>query len=480
MILTLRERLLNTGLSAILSALLLVFAICVGINGIIALNFSQDLEYVESWHAYCSQQACANGQHIGPVDHPPYNVMPYPPVNYLITGALGKLFGGSLEDTRYAGRLLSLISLLASSVMVMLIVKSLGADTYSAFLAGSIFLAAVNFYGYVVSQRPDLLACLLNLVGLYTLIKWRLWIAAGVIFALALSTRHSYVTVPVLAVVFLLWNLEYRHFIRFVLALVLTLCLVSLVADWQMGHYWLQGLLLQNLHGGSIAQAIGFLGTAFNNPVSFPLFLGLASSLILCFLPRVLQGLVLCLVLSFILQTVAMTKRGAFINYLIEPITLGVILFGWFFWKISSEASLMRWRSFALAVLIAILMGQVIVLGIQTRHAGKSYDDKRNNILAAAAYVKEKKGRLLTDVSELYFVSGRDPSWQPLDMVRMTGTSVGSSERQLEQLLSIQYFEVVILDNVMRLGERALVQLKGHYKPQGVVGGYQVYLRSGE
>ena len=135
----------------------------------------------------------------------PYTISNYPPLYPLSMAPFVKLFGPSF----WAGRVISLLSTLASAAFLALIVYAHSQDRLAAVIAGLLFLAIPYVVGWSPLARVDMLALALSTAGLYVVARWpttwRGLIISALLLVAAIYTRQSYgLAAPLAAFVWLL------------------------------------------------------------------------------------------------------------------------------------------------------------------------------------------------------------------------------------------------------------------------------------
>src|SRR5512138_1754877 len=129
--------------------------------------FTMEIDPDEGWNAFFAEKALA-GRPLYRQPTPWLSVN-YPPLSFYAAGGLGRLLG----DTLLAGRSISIVSLLALSLMLSLIVSRLTRDRTASLFAGFLCLGSFAAFGtyYVGKNDPELPAHLLSFAafGLYLL-----------------------------------------------------------------------------------------------------------------------------------------------------------------------------------------------------------------------------------------------------------------------------------------------------------------------
>jgi MFS family permease len=134
----------------------LLVVMCLGIVAVtfgpIHRTFLQlPTDFNEGWNAYHSVIALSGGVLYPPVDS--FISTNYPPLSFYLVGFVGKLIG----DNIIAGRLISLVSLLAVSFNIYRLVHLLGGARFFAGFSSMLFLLYIgtNASGYVAMNDPQ-------------------------------------------------------------------------------------------------------------------------------------------------------------------------------------------------------------------------------------------------------------------------------------------------------------------------------------
>jgi hypothetical protein len=172
----------------------------------VVLPYPYELDYGEGivWQ---QMRDIARGEAYGPFGVLPAIVYHYPPV-YHLTSAL--LAGAFALDELLAGRLVSLLATLASSILVgRLAVDALGSSTHlrtrlvCGALAGLVFVTCMPVMRWAPLMRVDLLACAFGLSGLVLAIRALdrpvLIHVAALAFVLAVYTKQVSIAAPAAA-----------------------------------------------------------------------------------------------------------------------------------------------------------------------------------------------------------------------------------------------------------------------------------------
>ena len=176
------------------------------------------LNYNEGWNALFDTRAVVPGA--GPL-YPPagsFVFNNYPPLGFYLIGALGKYVFG---DMIVAGRVVALLSLLASAWMTGLCVRYLGGGLRAALAAALLLLLFVNSYfkKYVAVDDPQWLAHATMLTGLVLLLRNRgvaalvarnlppaRLVCAALLMVAGGFIKHNLIALPLAVTLWLLWQ----------------------------------------------------------------------------------------------------------------------------------------------------------------------------------------------------------------------------------------------------------------------------------
>jgi len=187
------------------------------------------LNYNEGWNAYHAEAVLSER----PLYPAPDALFPnnYPPLSFGIVAPLGALLGDPIR----AGRLLSLLSLLAIGGAIAAILRRACASTPLGLFGGLLFVALLSaaFPDYVCMNDPQLTAHALMLTGLALLLGGHTPARAGsaaLLMILGGLVKHNLIALP-LAVTLWLWGRD-RAALRWWLAASAGLGLAALASLW--------------------------------------------------------------------------------------------------------------------------------------------------------------------------------------------------------------------------------------------------------
>jgi hypothetical protein len=161
-----------------------------------------EIENNEGWNAYFADAA------MGKMSlYPCANQLitnNYPPLSFYIVGLVGRLIG----DPVLAGRLLSLVAVVAIATAITLSVRQLGGSKVAARISAAFFVATMSrfFMSYVGMNEPQLLSEAIMAFGflgfLIARAKDRGYVGPVFVMALAGFVKHNIIAMPLTA---LLW-----------------------------------------------------------------------------------------------------------------------------------------------------------------------------------------------------------------------------------------------------------------------------------
>lgn len=177
-----------------------------------ALFVEIPLSYNEGWNAVHSLRLRSGGPLYPPIS--PDLFINYPPLSFYIVSALARLVG----DDIFAGRIISLVALLVTTLNVGLAARRLGAPRDIAIIAGLAFCCFIGFLftDYVGVNDPQWQIHAFQTTALVILLGnrrgWRPIAAAALLMVLGGLVKHSALLLPLAVMLWLL--LEDRTALR--------------------------------------------------------------------------------------------------------------------------------------------------------------------------------------------------------------------------------------------------------------------------
>jgi hypothetical protein len=160
------------------------------------------LDYNEGWNAYRAASAM-HGRALYPTP-PSMMFNNYPPLSFYIVGTIGQLLG----DQIFAGRLISLIAIVAISTSIGIWLRREGADRLESMFACLFFPGVLlAFTRYVGMNDPQLLGHALGTVGLLLIVRPNrsasAVVAAAALMTVAIFIKHILIVQPIAVLVWL-------------------------------------------------------------------------------------------------------------------------------------------------------------------------------------------------------------------------------------------------------------------------------------
>jgi len=167
-----------------------------------------EIEPNEGWNAYFADAAMGK-MPLYPSTHQ-LITNNYPPLSFYIVGLVGRFIG----DPVLAGRLLSLVAVVAIATAIALSVKRLGGSGVAARISGAFFVATMSrfFMPYVGMNEPQLLAEAIMAFGFLGFLIARSndrgYVGPVLVMALAGFVKHNIIAMPVTVFI---WLALYRR-----------------------------------------------------------------------------------------------------------------------------------------------------------------------------------------------------------------------------------------------------------------------------
>lgn len=475
---------LAEGARIILVIFLAVAVIIFLVKGIITVSVPFSLDYGEG--PLLEQAAkLVEGQTLYSTDvtEPPYTITNYPPLFMLMVSPFVKLFGPTLT----AGRLISLLSTLATAVFLALIILNFTQDRLASVVTAVIFLACPFVVQWAGLMRVDMLALALSMAALYLLVRWPTarWnlIAAGLLLVAAIYTRQSYGLAAPLAAFVWLWRQERRR------------ALLLLVLVGGLGLLLFAGLNLMT-QGGFFFNII----TANINTFSgldywlgeliriVPILLALGGFFLILGwrLVPTMWSLLAAYLIGSLLTALTIGKIGANVNYFLELAAALALVAG----------TLLHWSRQQPWVYVGLLTLLSLQIGLYTRATleGPVADlafrrQDAGAMIELAELVAAVDGPVLADEHmALLPMQERPLYFQPFEMTQL---SHDGQWQQQEFLASIQNqeFPLILIYQYPGAGNQVyeerwtpemLAAIEEYYQPAQVLGGNILYRPLGE
>lgn len=391
---------------------------------------------------------------------PPYTVSNYPPLYPMSMVPFVKLFGPNF----WTGRVISLLSTLASGVFLALIVYIHSQDRLAAIITGLLFLAIPYVVHWSPLARVDMLALALSTAGLYVVVRWpatwRGLVISALLLVAAIYTRQSYgLAAPLAAFVWLLaqdWRQAPRSPSGQVLRLLSgqALKLAGLVAGLGLVLFLALNMLTQggffyNIISANVnefdVERVQWHWRDLREAASILLIIG---GLCLFLTPRRVKtwSLLIPYLIGSCLSAATIGKIGSNVNYLLElsaALTLAAgVLLAW-----SREH---RWLRALMLILLALQVGQLMnitlnnyVENIKGRvYPGKELEDLEWIVQTTdgPVLVDEFMGMLVLQNRSLYI--------QPFEITQLANAGLWDQTDLLASIRS-QEFPIILIHHFM-------------------------------
>jgi hypothetical protein len=197
---------LEVGARTLAAVVFAVVLVVFGIHAILALLYPFPLDYGEAPLVDQALRLAAGGSiYRASLDTPPYTITNYPPLYVLTMAPFVAIFGPNF----WAGRLISVLSALATAWFLGGIVAAQGRDRFAARLTALLFLAFPYVTAWAKLARIDLLALALSTAALYVIARRpqsnRALMGTAALLTAAVYTRQSYGLAAPLAAFVWVW-----------------------------------------------------------------------------------------------------------------------------------------------------------------------------------------------------------------------------------------------------------------------------------
>jgi hypothetical protein len=240
---------------SIIYTFLVIVTVIVFIQPVWRLPHRVYIDYNEGWNAYFSEMAIRFQNIYQPLDVKILNN--YPPLTFYLTGFVGKI----TNDTIIAGRILSIVGLILSSIMTSLLIHRITIRKLLSAFGGMALIGYMCIYhvDYVGMNDPQWIALGVMMSGFTLFIYYHehqkyLFLSLCIMLIAGLM-KHNLVSIPI-AATFWLFIHDRKKFIIWIRNAILLMALVVLIFQLLYGKVWLQDIFLapRVFHIGSIAR----------------------------------------------------------------------------------------------------------------------------------------------------------------------------------------------------------------------------------
>lgn len=389
----------------------------------------------------------SHGQSIyRPIEQAPFRMSPFTPFYPFINAPLVKLFG----TTFFFGRLISSLSSLGLGVILYKTLKRLTYRPMASLWATVLFFALPPIYIWSPMYRPDMLAALLSLLGLYGLLFERSLSLCSLFFILGFFTKQTYVVAPVAGCLYLLSTNRARGFRLAILTFGGIFGLMFL-GDL-MTHGQLSLHTIRYTMNPFLLKRFWLLTVRTSMLKVLPMFcLGMWAFSFKPFRQNQGRLFLLYFILST-LSTLTAGKVGSNINYYIEFSWAVALAFGLALARLQDLSAQRRGFSYLIP---AFLLVQASLL----YHLPHSYefmthfklpDEKKLEASQKlSSYVKSTKGKVVSVAMDVLVLNGRDIEFEPFMFTQLATQDLWDQQAFLRKIETKSYDLIIIPGNLL-------------------------------
>jgi hypothetical protein len=406
----------------------------------------------------------------------PFIVGNYPPV-YLYLCAFGiNVFGIVFS----IGRIISLVSTVASGIFIFLIIRETcrlrGTWSLQHTLIGSLFIFASPYIAdYFPLFRVDALALALSLAGLYIVTRFEntkvLYLSIP-FFVGALFTKQSYVAAPIAAILYLLFTTTKKGIGYAGILVIVYGGSFMLINSITRGQFFLH-TVTYNANIWSIVRTIKMYVRALQ--IHAPLFF-IAAVYTTYGITKKRVSLIMLYFIIAALGALTVGKIGSNVNYFGEVIAASCILLGMFL--NNPECLTVQSKKIITAVLVLQLILFAHLPGV-TGFTVTTADFK--NAQHVSEIITRTPGPILSEDAGLLVLNKKPVLVQPFIMTQLAEQGLWDQTPVVSDIES-QHFSLIILtfDLKCRVDEERLTKeireaIKTHYTLQKAIGDYYLY-----
>jgi len=454
-------------------AVMLMLAVLLVSTAIVlaALLYSSSLRYPlnynEGWNAFWAHRA-----ELGQPIYPPPDAMVfnnYPPLSFLLIGALGRLG----IDVWIVGRIVAWLSFAGCAVLISAVLRTLGSAGPAAALGAVLFcgLMALNYHTYLGMDDPQLTAHLGMLVGLYLLVRGGLMVKGGgpsrrsvmlaaVVIVASGFIKHNLFALPLTITV---WLALYRRdlLVAWLLTAAAGLAAGFLLCQVTFGADFLAGLATPRAWAAHYAYAklVRWLP-----PIALPVLVGLSP------LRRLAQdptGVLLGLFTAFALAVgcLSLAGDGVVYNALFELVIASSLAIGYLLGRTGSNTQ-DTWIALAAVALVAWSSSLAAAAMIVYRHDWIAQQDQCVAMAErSVAIIAAQPGPALCEDLLLCYWAGKPFEVDTFNYLQAVHTGRRDAILLLSQIEQGRFSTIQLnpIDN--RMPPRVQAVIGQHYKP---------------
>lgn len=294
-------------------------------------------------------------------------VVPYPPLFQLVTAILIRFGIAPLS----AARLVSITSTLALAFVVYKILTKLNVDKKLSLLMSALLLSIPIVFVWSPLARVDILGVFFSILGLYFIVEENWYLAFGAM-GLALLTKQSFISLPLVAGLYLLKRNRYLQFAIMIGITAIPHLFLALTVPYYVDNV-IYANLYQHLNFDIFFNGLEILAIGYWAIIALAVYSYKYISQVSQHLDSKYEILGQYLAVSLGMSILTYSKPGSTVNYFIEPIVIAWILISLLLEKSKSEHAL---NSLCSMLLLGLVMSSVFIDGsiLQRYESRLNYD----------------------------------------------------------------------------------------------------------
>jgi hypothetical protein len=251
----------------LLCVLLFLIFINYLVVSITTLYYPYDVDYSEGFILFSSLKFLHDEILYQEINLPPFSIINYTPLFFVINGLTIIIFGTNL----FSARIISFVVSLAIAYMVYLIVYEYSKKKFLGIVSSLLFFSSFVTFFIGSLARVDVLAAFFSILGIYFMAKHdksRYLILAIGSFILSLLTKQTFIAAPIASFFYLLFN-DRKKSLKFLAGFLLPTLFIIFLINYSTNDQFLLHMLSYN---------VGFLTFDYN----LFMYIFLSNLIILC------------------------------------------------------------------------------------------------------------------------------------------------------------------------------------------------------
>ena len=417
----------------------------------------------------------------------------FSPLSFLIIGLVGRALGTDIRGLYLVGRGLSIVSVVATSIVIGVVLKR-RYGVRAAIFGMLLSFGGCPLYAAGVMTRPDALAEFLGMTGFF-LSEGRsrsTGIAAGLILCLAAMTKQTTLVYFGAAAISLYLKGQWRRAFILIAGVTTTILVTVTVVQWLIEPNFVRSLLGESRTPRTLEAWWDTVRTVAS--IDPELFVLAAAGVFLWITDCKREpGLAALALVIFTTELLTAAKRGSAPNYFVGACYVSALAGGVLWFEMTqANARPKAWQLFAVVVVGAGLMLSikavnayltVSIRGLQRAHSNGSMD--YYDRLRRAA--ERSKDRLLTDDGEIDIYRGESTVFADPWLFKLMVQEGQIDPRKMRSMIREQYYDRIITRKSLfsqdylsfdrGLPVTLVNEARLHYEPTGEFGGLFFYGR---